>query len=121
MIASVIILSAVILAAYNRYVKKAAVPPMLEQDMSQGGRLAYHKFYVDELYNKLIVRPSYAIADVFYKIIDTKLIDGIVNSVSKTVTGVSGYVRLIQSGYVGFYIFAMVFGIIAILVLNLIR
>ena len=68
----------------------------------------------------VIVNPLSAIGNFFYKIIDIKIIDGLVNSVSKGLTASSGVLRLMQSGYVGFYIFAMVFGIIAILLFNLI-
>lgn len=120
MIGSVAILSIVIFFAYVRFVKKNNVPAMLEQDMSAGSRWAYNKFYIDELYDRVIVRPLYALSNVVYKIIDIQFIDGIVNAVSKGVNGSSRVVRLMQSGYVGFYIFAMVFGIIAILVVNLI-
>ena len=38
-------------------------------------------------------------------------IDGAVNGVGKLVNWSSGKVRLVQSGQVGFYIFAMVLGI----------
>ena len=41
--------------------------------------LSYHKFYVDEIYDFLIRRPLDAFSVFFYKIIDTKIVDGIVN------------------------------------------
>ncbi len=116
---SVVILSLVVFATYNRFVKRKDVPPMLEQEMTSSVRWAFNKYYVDEIYDKIIVRPLYSISNLFYKVIDTRFLDGIVNSVSKGVTGSSQVARYIQSGYIGFYIFAMVFGIIAILVFNL--
>lgn len=116
---SVAVLLIIVVYAYNRYVKNNDVPPMLEQDMTSSARLSYNKFYVDELYDTIIVRPLYALSNVFYKIIDIQFIDGIVNSVNKGVTGASQVARRLQSGYVGFYIFAMVFGILAILIINL--
>ena len=120
MLISVVVISAAIGVAYNRFITKENIPVLLEQDTSRSTRYAYNKFYIDELYNKVIVRPLYALSDFFHKIVEIRFIDGIVNSVSKGVTGGSKIARYMQSGYVGFYIFAMVFGIIAILLFNLI-
>lgn len=83
-------------------------------------QLVYKKFYVDEIYDAVFVKPLNALSGFLYRIFDVKFIDGIVNSVSKGLTSTSGVIRFVQSGHVGFYIFAMVFGIIAIFVLNLI-
>jgi NADH-quinone oxidoreductase subunit L len=83
-------------------------------------KASYNKFYIDELYDAIIVRPLRGLGQFFFKIFDLQIIDGIVNSVNKGVTGSSRSLRFMQSGYVGFYIFAMVFGIIAILLFNLI-
>lgn len=68
----------------------------------------------------IIVRPLRAISEIFYKVIDIKIIDGLVNSVNKTVVFGSKTLRLVQTGNVGFYIFAMVFGVIAILLFKLV-
>jgi NADH-quinone oxidoreductase subunit L len=120
MVSFVVVLSALIFVAYKRFTNRDNVPSLYENEFSSSQKLAFNKFYVDELYDKLIVKPLYALSDLFYKIIDIKFIDGIVNSVQRVVNAGSQQVRLVQTGYVGFYIFAMVFGIIAILVFNLI-
>ena len=93
---------------------------MHENDLSFLAKASYNKFYIDELYNSIIVRPLHAISEVFYKIVDSRMIDGLVNSVNKTVVAGSRTLRMVQTGNVGFYIFAMVFGIIAILLFNLV-
>jgi NADH-quinone oxidoreductase subunit L len=116
---SVIVLVIAIILAYRRYAIKQCIIPAGETKLSPIVRTAYNKFYVDELYDALIVKPLTGLSGFFYKVVDIKIIDGIVNAVSRGVTASSGVLRKIQSGYVGFYIFAMVFGIIAILIINL--
>lgn len=70
-----------------------------------------NKWYVDELYDTIIVKPLGALSTLFNNIVERLGIDGIVNGVGKSVNWGSGKIRLIQSGQVGFYIFAMVLGI----------
>ena len=117
---SIIVLVLCIVFTYRRYALRQSLIPSEESQQSGLTRLANKKFHIDELYELLIVKPIASIGNFFYKTIDIKLIDGLVNSISKGVTASSGVLRLMQSGYVGFYIFAMVFGIIAILLFNLI-
>ncbi len=102
--------------AYVRYVKNAHVP--VEDDIQRAGltKLSYHKYYVDETYATLITRPLDKLSAFFYRIADKKMIDGIVNGLGKGAIESSKSVRLLQSGVVGFYIFMMVIGIIALLV-----
>jgi NADH-quinone oxidoreductase subunit L len=101
--------------AYVKYVKNAAIPVADGGKRSALAKLSYHKFYLDELYDAVIRRPLDAFSGFFYKIIDKKLIDGVVNGFGWTATEGSKGLRLLQSGNVGFYIFMMVFGIVALL------
>ncbi|TKC01938.1 NADH-quinone oxidoreductase subunit L [Pedobacter cryotolerans] len=101
--------------AYTRYVKNAHVPVADEAQRSALAKLSYHKFYLDEIYDAIIRKPLDAFSKFFYRIIDKKLIDGLVNGLGWTATEGSKGLRLLQSGNVGFYIFMMVFGIVALL------
>lgn len=101
--------------AYSRYVKNAHVPVADEAHRSAFAKLSYHKFYLDEIYDAIIRKPLDAFSKFFYRIIDKKLIDGLVNGLGWTATEGSKGLRLLQSGNVGFYIFMMVFGIVALL------
>ncbi len=116
---SIITLIILIAIVYNRYVKKNHVAPLNEAEFKPAFRTLYNKYYVDELFDKLFVKPLYWLSDLFYRIVDIKVVDGIVNSVSKGVVWGSRTVRLAQTGSTGFYIFAMVVGIIAMLLFNL--
>ena len=74
-------------------------------------KMLENKWYIDELYDAIIVRPIGALATSFNNILEKMGIDGAVNGVGKLVNWGSGRIRLVQSGQVGFYIFAMVLGI----------
>jgi NADH-quinone oxidoreductase subunit L len=104
-----------IFIAYAKYVKKEHVPVPDEAQRSLLGTLSYNKFYVDEIYDVVIRKPLDAFSTFFYKILDTKVIDGIVNGLGWSTNEASKGLRLVQSGNVGFYILMMVVGIISML------
>lgn len=110
-------IGAVVMAvyAYIRYAKKHHVPGGEQQARVGLAKLSYHKFYVDEIYDALIVRPLKSFSLFLHRIVDRALIDGLVNGVGKGVYESGKVLRLAQSGNVGFYLFLMVVGIIALL------
>lgn len=101
--------------AYTKYVKNEHVPLAPEGKRSLLARISYHKFYLDEIYEAIFTKPLDAFSRFFYRIVDKKIIDGLVNGFGWTASEGSKGLRLLQSGNVGFYIFMMVFGIIALL------
>jgi NADH-quinone oxidoreductase subunit L len=101
--------------AYARYVKQNHVPVAAEAKRPILASISYHKFYIDELYDAIIRKPLDALSTFFYKIVDTKIVDGIVNGLGLGTSEASKGLRLLQSGNVGFYIFMMVVGIISLL------
>jgi len=116
---SVLAALAATIYAYSKYVKGAHVPVADEAPRSALAKLSYNKFYLDEIYEFLVTKPLDALSKFFYKIIDNKIIDGIVNGLGWGTSETSKGIRLLQSGNVGFYIFMMVFGIIALLLYTL--
>lgn len=108
-----------ILFARNKFVSKGYVPA--DDSVKQGfiPRLLANKYYVDEFYNAIIVKPLNGLASFSYKFLELKAVDAIVNGVGKLVVFISGQARKLQTGNTGFYIFAMVIGILVILALNL--
>ncbi len=73
------------------------------------------KWYVDELYDAVVVRPLMAFSGLLDRYAERKGIDASVNGVGKFVRWSSDRVRLVQSGQVGYYIFIMVLGMTALL------
>ncbi|MBE7178121.1 MAG: NADH-quinone oxidoreductase subunit L [Mucilaginibacter polytrichastri] len=102
--------------AYLKYVKKASVPVSDEEERTPVENLSYHKYFIDELYDRIVRKPLDALSTFFFKVVDKRGIDGVVNGLGKGSMESSRALRLLQTGNVGFYIFAMVFGIIAVLV-----
>jgi NADH-quinone oxidoreductase subunit L len=119
-VALALILAAIFLT-YVSFIRKRHIPA--PDNIRRKGfiNLAYNKFYVDEIYDALIVRPLYKAAGFLNRIIDTKIIDTCVESVGKLVMFAGGRIRLLQTGNVGFYLFTMVIFIIIVLLFNLIR
>ncbi|MEO7213021.1 NADH-quinone oxidoreductase subunit L [Mucilaginibacter sp.] len=102
--------------AYVKYVKGGSLPVSDEEERPALANLSYHKFYIDELYDTIIRKPLDAISVFFYKVIEQLGIDGFVNGLGKGTIETSKGLRLLQTGNVGFYIFMMVVGIVAILI-----
>jgi NADH-quinone oxidoreductase subunit L len=78
-----------------------------------------NKWYIDELYDAIIVRPLQALSGVLDRYAEKMGIDGFVNGVGRTVKWGGDKVRLLQTGQVGFYLFVMVVGIILIFSVSL--
>ncbi len=101
--------------AFVKYVKQNDLPVADEGKRSALANLSYHKFYIDEVYDLLVRKPLDALSRFFYKVVDTKIVDGIVNGLGWSTSEASKGIRLLQSGNIGFYIFMMVAGIISLL------
>jgi len=71
-----------------------------------------NKWYWDELYDFLFVRPAFWLGRVFWKRGDEQTIDGFgPNGVSSTVAVIAAKARKLQTGYVYHYAFAMIIGL----------
>tara|TARA_B100001540_G_C15319435_1_gene422920 strand:- start:32 stop:550 length:519 start_codon:yes stop_codon:yes gene_type:complete len=78
--------------------------------------ISLNKWYFDEIYNYLFVKPYFYIAKLFWKRGDENLIDGYgPNGISKIISLGSYYLSRFQSGYLFHYAFAMLGGLVIIL------
>jgi NADH-quinone oxidoreductase subunit L len=102
------------LYAVSRFSKK----PQLEEPTGFARVLA-NKWYVDEFYNAIVVRPLDALGKFFNNFIERSVIDGIVNGIGKLVQYGSRQIRLLQSGQVGGYVLLMVVGILVLFLVEL--
>ena len=79
-------------------------------------RLLANKYYVDEVYNALIVQPiKNGSHYLLWRIVDNGIIDGIVNGVGTIIRFIGGTLRRLQTGLVQVYIVSMVLGIVLFL------
>lgn len=83
------------------------------------GKVLENKWYVDELYDSIIVKPVLAIGKYFNNVVEKKGIDGFVNGIGKAVNYSSRQIRLLQSGQVGAYVLMMVLGILILFIVQL--
>jgi NADH-quinone oxidoreductase subunit L len=74
-----------------------------------------NKWYFDELYNAVFVRPAFAIGRFFWKGGDGAVIDGAIDGTAAGVGRVTARVVKLQTGYLYHYAFAMLIGVAAIL------
>jgi NADH-quinone oxidoreductase subunit L len=74
-----------------------------------------NKWYFDELYDWLFVRPAKAIGRALWRGGDGATIDGIINGTAAGVGRVTQRVVRLQSGYVYHYAFAMLIGLAALI------
>jgi NADH-quinone oxidoreductase subunit L len=106
---SVAIAAFALVIALSRYSKQTD-----EEPSSAIGKFFYHKWYIDELYQKAIIEPLNKFALFLKEFIEKKVIDGAVNGTGKLVQFSARKVRLIQNGQAGYYILFMVLGIITL-------
>jgi NADH-quinone oxidoreductase subunit L len=106
---SVAIAAIALIIALSKYSKQTD-----EEPSSAIGKFFYHKWYIDELYQKAIIEPLNEFALFLKEFIEKKVIDGAVNGTGKLVQFSARKVRLIQNGQAGYYILFMVVGIITL-------
>ena len=112
MIISSVVGLAGIAFAWTRY--RERVPSAEPTNALQ--KLVANKYYVDEIYNALIVQPiKNASHYILWRIVDNGIIDGIVNGVALAIQIIGGTLRRLQSGLVQTYIVSMVVGIVLFL------
>ena len=115
MAAAVIIAFAGIFIAYYLYLRRPEIPADFVRAFPGVFRTVNHKYYVDELYQAVFVRGLFALGRIAKGFIDETLIDGTVNGIARLIGGIGSLIRLIQTGYVQGYAFAMIIGAIAVL------
>jgi NADH-quinone oxidoreductase subunit L len=96
------------------YMKKT---DLAESFRNMGGgwlhRVLLNKYYVDEAYEAVFLRPGYALSkNVLWKIVDNGFIDGLlVNGSALTVAIVGAVMRIFQNGLIRFYAWSFTIGV----------
>jgi NADH-quinone oxidoreductase subunit L len=104
-----------IAAAYYVYVKAPALPDRLAQQWQKIYRLSLNKWFVDEVYDRTVVRPTFALADRLWQKVDVAVIDGAVNGVARAIAWWGWMMRLFQSGQTQHYALGMALCAVVIL------
>jgi NADH-quinone oxidoreductase subunit L len=107
-------------AAYYAYVLNPTLPDRWSQQWRTAYEWSLHKWYVDEAYDKAVVRPTFSAAVELWKRMDVDTIDGAVNGVARAIGWGAWFLRLVQSGQTQHYALGMALGAVAILTMFLI-
>jgi NADH-quinone oxidoreductase subunit L len=102
-----------ILAAFYAYMVRTSLPARLAVTFRPIYLFLYNKWYFDELYNFLFVRPALRIGRGLWKGGDGAVIDGLgPDGLAATTVGVARRAGRLQTGYVYHYAFAMLIGVV---------
>jgi NADH-quinone oxidoreductase subunit L len=100
------------LVAWYFYMERPDLPPKLAARRGPLYLFLYNKWYFDELYDFIFVRPAFWIGRQLWKLGDGKIIDGLgPDGVAAGVLDWTRQVVRLQSGYVYHYAFAMLLGV----------
>jgi NADH-quinone oxidoreductase subunit L len=109
-----------VLLAYIFYIKRTDLPGKLARAIPVIYDISFNKWYFDELYNKIFVRPSFYLGRQLWKVGDGTLIDGIgPDGISSAVRTIARRAAALQSGYLYHYAFSMLIGIVILISLYL--
>jgi len=113
--ASVAIAVVGILIARTLYISSTGIPAKFTSAFPVLHRAVYNKWYIDELYDYIVVNPCKALGQGLWKGFDVLIVDGVVNGVANVVMAFGGVLRFVQSGYIYNYAISMALGVAVIL------
>lgn len=104
------------------YLVKTDIPVMLAQKFNAVYKILWNKYYVDELYSFIIVRPTiWTAKNILIGITDARIIEAIVNGVPKGIGEFSQILRKVQTGLLQHYAAIMAAGLLIIMAVMLLR
>jgi NADH-quinone oxidoreductase subunit L len=112
---SVIVVAAGLLLAWLYYMSRPVAPEAIGRARTPLHALLQNAYYVDHIYDVLIVRPLMALSAFLARVVDLGMIDGAVNGVGRAVLGWARGLRRIQTGYVVNYALTMLLGVVALI------
>ncbi len=98
---------------FSRYTKEQ------EKEATGLGKVPENKWYVDEFYNTIIVKPLRSLSAFLNNVVEKKGIDGLVNGTGKFVNYGSRQLRWLQSGQTGTYVLLMVIGMLLLFIIQM--
>lgn len=102
--------------AYVMYIMRKLDPDRLAEDYKSVYTTLLNKYYVDEAYDRIIVRPiQWCSERILWKGVDTRVIDGLIGALAVTTDLTGRILRLFQTGYVQTYAFWISVGLAVII------
>jgi NADH-quinone oxidoreductase subunit L len=101
--------------AFQAYIKSKDLPARLAKAFGPIYTFVFNKWYFDELYGAIFVRPAKALGRILWKDGDGKIIDGLgPDGISQVTVDLARRASKLQTGYVYHYAFAMMIGVVAL-------
>jgi NADH-quinone oxidoreductase subunit L len=100
--------------AYVMYIAAPLLPVRLAQSFGGIYRFVLNKWYFDELYDFIFVRPAIRLSRLFWQVGDVTIIDGVPNGLAELTTDGSRQAAKIQTGSLAVYAFAMLIGVVVL-------
>ncbi len=101
--------------AFQLYLRNPALPSRIAKRLPGVHTLLSRKYYVDEAYNQMIVKPVREGSEFLWRSFDLRIIDGAVNRSARLMIQLGGQLRRLQTGVVQNYAAVFVLGVILIL------
>jgi NADH-quinone oxidoreductase subunit L len=108
--------------AWYMYRIRPDLPAVLARRLAFCHRLLHNKYYIDELYDHLIVKPTLTFSRrVLLRVVDLACIEFVVNGIPRAIGALSEKMRRVQDGHVSHYLAWMGGGALVIIVVLLAR
>jgi len=111
-----------IAVAWLAYIRRPGIPAVVARNLRPIYLFLLNKWYFDELYDALFVRPAMVLGLAFWKRGDGTVIDGLgPDGVAATATRLAVRASRLQTGYLYHYAFVMLIGVVALVSWYLLR
>ena len=100
--------------AYVLYVFVPSLPAKMANAVPGVYRFVLNKWYFDELYDRIFVRPAQWLARMLWQVGDATIIDGVPNGLAALTTDGSRQVVRLQNGSIAVYAFTMLIGLVVL-------
>jgi NADH-quinone oxidoreductase subunit L len=102
--------------AYWMYMMQPDIPAKLAAKLRPAYLLSYNKWYFDEIYARIFVRPAFVLGRALWKSGDGALIDGVgPDGIAASTLRLARRASALQSGYLYHYAFAMLIGVVVLI------
>ena len=115
MFVTVILAVLAILVARHFYLRRTEAATSLRERFGRLHTVIVNKYYIDEIYGAVIVRPLVGLSIFLWKIFDVIIIDGSINGFAWIYARISDLLRYVQSGRVRNYATLFVAGVVILL------
>jgi len=114
---SVVLALVGIFLAYYLYRMRWGVTERLKRAFSAPYRLVLNKYYMDEIYDRVVVTPGRTLAEAFDDVVDRGIVDGLVNFVAFAVGAIGQLLRPLQTGFIRNYAWYIGSGAVALVII----